>query len=166
MGNDIISCLSDSGCLDDDEQKKVLFYIDCNGTVREFNKDIVHNSNDELNFVSTLDSFIMKPNDEWYIVDIEWLSTWLLFARGVSDIPPGPISNKKLLYTSKKKKVMKLRGDLIVKTHYRCVRKEVWNYFFERYGGGPVIYFHGIKIKLCFVNLLKILLYLFSSQWL
>jgi len=141
MGNNVSSCVFDD-CVNSDsspQKHEVQFYKDCNGNSREFSANVVHKYNEELNFVSALDSFVMKPNDEWYVINVDWLSHWLEFAKGMAPLPPGQISNSDLVDDTKPKK---LRSNLAVKRDFRCVCKEVWNFFYEKYGGGPVLYFH------------------------
>jgi len=48
--------------------------------------------------------------------------------------PPGPITNSELLTKEGEPK-----PDMIVKVDYRGITKDVWNYFFDIYAGGPPI---------------------------
>eukprot|EP01041_Mallomonas_annulata_P012369 gene12369-26021_t len=141
MGQNVSACVFDdcAGSGATPQKIEVQFYKDCNGHVKEFSSNATHKHNEELNFVSALDSFVMKPNDEWYVINVDWLSRWLEFAKGMAPLPPGQISNSDLVDDSKPKK---LRSNLAVKRDFRCVCKEVWNFFYEKYGGGPVLYFH------------------------
>ena len=141
MGN-VSSCVFDEcGATPNADKIEIQYYKDCNGILKEYRVGCRHKADDELSFVSTLDSFVMKPNDEWYVINVDWLSQWLEFAKGMIPIAPGPISNINLVDEAKPRK---LRSNLAVKRDFRCVCKEVWNFFYEKYGGGPILYFHGM----------------------
>ena len=122
----------------------IQYYKDQKGTLREHRPQHSHNAADELNFVAARDSFIMKPHDEWFLISTEWLASWLEFAKGTSVNAPGKINNLELV---DKEKPKKLNSQVTVKKDFRCVYKDVWNFFFERYGGGPVLYFLGTYIS-------------------
>jgi len=73
---------------------------------------------------------------EWYIIDVDWLKRWKAYAMR-EGLHPGAISNYRLLdvcagYRSPLPGLQPVR-------HYRGVGEEVWNFFVERYGGGPAI---------------------------
>ena len=80
----------------------------------------------------------MKPDGEWYLISVEWLDAWVSFAKGLSDEPPGMINNAGLIDVNNP---FMLKENVVVKENFRCVCQEVWIFFFEKYGGGPIIYF-------------------------
>jgi len=61
------------------------------------------------------------------------MNDWREFINGTRMEPPGEICNNILLEDGVPKKNLKL------KVHYRGINAEVWNYFFNIYGGGPPI---------------------------
>mmetsp|Transcript_19847 Transcript_19847/g.35931 ORF Transcript_19847/g.35931 Transcript_19847/m.35931 type:complete len:263 (-) Transcript_19847:32-820(-) len=87
----------------------------------------------ELEFVRMNDVLDVT---EWYLIDSEWLKRWRDYAlRGGSC--PGPITNERLLDPRRQRLVPK--SNLRPAHDYRGVGEEVWNFFLERYGGGPAI---------------------------
>lgn len=89
--------------------------------------------------VSILDSLTIPKGHYWHLIHSEWLKLWHNFKQG--DDVPGLISNHLLLDQDSKP----LKG-LRKAVDYRGVNRRVWNYFYERYGGGPVIIRHCIDI--------------------
>eukprot|EP00929_Paragymnodinium_shiwhaense_P118835 TRINITY_DN90731_c0_g1_i1.p1 TRINITY_DN90731_c0_g1~~TRINITY_DN90731_c0_g1_i1.p1 ORF type:complete len:475 (-),score=81.02 TRINITY_DN90731_c0_g1_i1:66-1490(-) len=73
-------------------------------------------------------------SNSWYIIDVQWLTEWKLFVTKGGPLP-GPIDNSRL--------VDKLSGRprpyLEPVRDYRGVNAVVWNYWHERYGGGPTV---------------------------
>lgn len=139
----VTSCVYDdvlSQCVNSSESptSEIQFYKDHTGVTREFLHSGKHVPEDELKFVAARDSFVMKPNDEWYLINVDWLAQWLEFAKGTANIAPGHITNTDLVDGKNPKR---LRANITVKRDFRCVCKDVWNHFYERYGGGPVLFF-------------------------
>lgn len=88
---------------------------------------------EERKQINQLDRTYITAGEVWYIITDKWLKQWMDFAR--SDGPqPGPIDNSILLMTNGEPK-----AKLKVSIHYRGVVKEVWDYFHQHYGGGPII---------------------------
>lgn len=97
-----------------------------------------------------LDSNYNQDNEEWYIVNSEWLKDWKMFVnnkrsstaygarrsthKGVGILDPGPITNHLLLDKDNNPLPNMVKGE-----HYRGVNKAVWKQFYETYGGGPVL---------------------------
>eukprot|EP00927_Polykrikos_kofoidii_P073417 TRINITY_DN6945_c0_g3_i1.p1 TRINITY_DN6945_c0_g3~~TRINITY_DN6945_c0_g3_i1.p1 ORF type:complete len:513 (+),score=85.14 TRINITY_DN6945_c0_g3_i1:120-1658(+) len=76
--------------------------------------------------------FIRKHDSDaaglWYLVDVNWLHEWRLFVTRRGALP-GPIDNGRLL-----------EGVGLEPVHdYRGVNSEIWNFWYQRYGGGPVV---------------------------
>lgn len=64
--------------------------------------------------------------------------------RSSSTRPTG-IANDRLIFHD----TGKFRADVDIKSDFRSVRKEVFEFLFRCYGGGPVIYFYGeLSVKL------------------
>mmetsp|Transcript_75952 Transcript_75952/g.158406 ORF Transcript_75952/g.158406 Transcript_75952/m.158406 type:complete len:447 (-) Transcript_75952:116-1456(-) len=70
----------------------------------------------------------------WYIVEAGWLSGWKQFVTKNGPIP-GPIDNSPLLEPFSQQP----KPGLEASTHYRGVNQDVWSYWINIYGGGPVI---------------------------
>ncbi len=76
---------------------------------------------------------LTKPDESWYLINSQWLRRWSDFSHNKGPLP-GPIDNWILLEKNGTPK-----PKLVRSTHYRGVVKEVWDYFHQLYGGGPVI---------------------------
>jgi hypothetical protein len=99
-----------------------------------------HKARKEYEFVSSQDAKRFYPNDECYLLSAIWHETWINFAMKKTKIVPGAINNNILLDSTR---------DCLLKTakpkkDFRPINKAVWEYFFQLYGGGPVIAFNGI----------------------
>eukprot|EP01038_Epipyxis_sp_PR26KG_P006562 gene6562-9019_t len=112
------------------------YYEPSKGKLIQFNPPLNHNGGVELRFVSSHDKYIFQPGDDCYLILAAWLSAWLEFAMGKSKFVPGEINNYLLVDANKEHVVSSVR----TKKDYRTIKKEVWEYLFERYGGGPAIY--------------------------
>jgi len=85
------------------------------------------------------------PEDQelvWYIVDAVWLDRWRVYitADPKRDIEepldhPGPITNQRLLEPDTNNP----RPNLQKTKHYKGLNPMVWEFFLEKYGGGPAI---------------------------
>ena len=96
---------------------------------------------DQLNFVTQNDSSNhLKPGDHCYLMSSIWLKNWLDYCSDDHHSNPGLISNDILLdaNTDMLCAHKKLRVD------FRPVKQIVWEYLFQIYGGGPVIYITGM----------------------
>lgn len=96
---------------------------------------------EELAFVSSLESKKVTGGEEFYVISVDWLTDWLKFARGSGSTSAfrRKIDNRSLVDPQNPK----LRATARFKKEFRVVDKEVWDYYFERYGGGPVMIFYG-----------------------
>eukprot|EP00003_Mantamonas_plastica_P012261 TRINITY_DN221_c0_g1_i8.p1 TRINITY_DN221_c0_g1~~TRINITY_DN221_c0_g1_i8.p1 ORF type:complete len:536 (+),score=119.67 TRINITY_DN221_c0_g1_i8:1268-2875(+) len=107
---------------------------DCSATLE------VHRErcNEEKDTINELDALPREPGDYWYIIENSWLSKWHTFTSNPNDPEiesPGEITNRFLVQQDG---VTPRRG--LKKAHdYRGVNKHVWNFFIEKYGGGPTI---------------------------
>lgn len=94
----------------------------------------------EEDLVLVCTDVLVTAQGNWYLVSDSWLAQWRNFAvRGsASDDkpiePPGAICNQVLL-----KKNGKPKSGLLPIQHYRGISKQLWDYFFSIYGGGPEI---------------------------
>lgn len=97
---------------------------------------------EELEFVANLESKVVCGAEEFYLISVDWLGDWLRFAKGAGGVSSfsRKIDNSALVDP---KYSHKLRASARFKKEYRIIDKEIWNYYFERYGGGPVIVFYG-----------------------
>ena len=86
------------------------------------------------------------------IIDAEWFSLWNSYinnenltendtelisspVKEVGYLPPGPITNYKLIDPEKGI----LKEGLVMNKDYRIINKKIWEYFFLNYNGGPCI---------------------------
>lgn len=116
-------------------------YFDSTGKLHKFNPNLNPSIADQLKFIKENDKVPMKAGDECYVVSTAWLSEWFAYVSGDGDVTfVGPIRNDHLVSLTNKEK-MKMKVKL--KEDFRTVNKKIWEYYFECYGGGPVIYFSG-----------------------
>jgi hypothetical protein len=87
---------------------------------------------------------------EWYLIHSEWLRDWKMFVNNkrtsnvygsrkskikeVGILDPGPITNYMLMDENNQPK-----EGLQKSKHYRGINREVWQQFYNTYGGGPVL---------------------------
>jgi len=71
--------------------------------------------------------------DVWYIIDRVWLNEWKAFVARDGPLPK-PIDNSRLLDAHGHP-----RSGLQIVNDYRGINREIWTYWSNRYGGGPVI---------------------------
>ncbi len=86
----------------------------------------------EKSAIQERDRTSIQEGEHWYLLSVNWLKSWHEFIQG-STCVPGPITNSELLAADGSKP----REGLVRAKHYRGVTKEVWQYFYETYGGGP-----------------------------
>lgn len=84
---------------------------------------------EEIDFVKTHDT---SEASQWFIIDAVWLAKWHRFVEG--GVLPGPISNESLVHSDGR-----ARSGKHVIEHYRGVNVQVWQFFEQRYGGGPAL---------------------------
>ena len=93
---------------------------------------------DEAKFVAGFEESYMQPKDIIYVINAKWLKIWQDYSQGIIDRSKvGKIGNHELCSDS-----VTLRSDLQLKHDYLPVCQEVWEYYFNHYGGGAVIYFY------------------------
>lgn len=74
-----------------------------------------------------------------YLISSIWVNQWIKFVQKndyLKESPPGPIKNEDLeefLVFKDKKDSLKKNED------YYLLTREVWEFFFNIYGGGPTI---------------------------
>lgn len=104
----------------------------------------------EKKIVSKKDSNYNSQNQEWFIINAEWLKDWKMFVnnkrsttacgarkstkKDVGILEPGPVSNLALLDKDKNPLPNLSKGK-----HYRGVNRSVWQQLYNTYGGGPVL---------------------------
>jgi hypothetical protein len=108
------------------------------GVPHHFNEKFHHSNIEELQFVSAFDRTPVSGGDECYIISEVWLNSWLEYVKGEKD-EVGVINNSDLIDETTKQ----FKSTAIFKTDYRTINKVVWEYYFQAYGGGPVIAFYG-----------------------
>ena len=129
------------GCANSKDSKRdPQMYYSPDGDLINFNPKFHHSASDELKYVSSHDIVVMSGGDECYVLSTAWLQKWISYAKGQLQGPIGPISNLLLVDPGD---TFKVKKALVVKKDFRPVCKNVWEYYFAAYGGGPVIMFHG-----------------------
>ena len=66
-----------------------------------------------------------------FAISMRWFRMWEGFVRGRQQEPPPPIDNSSICVNKNGQPSLKLGSD------YAPISEEIWNYFFEIYGGGP-----------------------------
>jgi hypothetical protein len=115
-------------------------YFDSYGKLIKYNPALGISHAKQLKFIQENDKNPIKPGDECYIISLVWLQDWSACVFSDSTNNVGPIANDSLISTTDKC-TMKMRMKL--KKDFRTVNKKIWEFLFECYGGGPVIYFTG-----------------------
>lgn len=85
---------------------------------------------EEYSNVERFGRLLKEPSEVqrgYYFIDRKWITGWLEFAKGISDVVPGPIDNSELIKHPRHAK-------------YRVVNISVWEYLLSQYGGGPEIW--------------------------
>lgn len=72
--------------------------------------------------------------ETFYLIDLTWLSEWRNFAFKEGPIP-GPIDNSRLVDPQ----TGVAQSGLALKDDYRGVNQALWDFWHERYGGGPAV---------------------------
>lgn len=70
----------------------------------------------------------------WYLVDVQWLQEWKQFVTRHGPLP-GPIDNSRLVDMT----TGHPRPDLRAVDDYRGVNGSIWQFWYQRYSGGPVL---------------------------
>lgn len=131
------------GCLNSKPPPRLEMYFDPSGILRKYDPTLPRNGADELKFVSARDSHVVKGGEEFYLISVDWLGGWVNFAKGNTSSFNEKINNIPLIDPAKE---FKLRATARFKKEFRAIDKEVWNFYFERYGGGPVLVFYGMYL--------------------
>mmetsp|Transcript_18950 Transcript_18950/g.44118 ORF Transcript_18950/g.44118 Transcript_18950/m.44118 type:complete len:1314 (+) Transcript_18950:125-4066(+) len=71
----------------------------------------------------------LKQSDRWFLVDMQWLHSWRDSMQNLGK-DPGPIDNRRLQTHG---------ACMLPGRDYHGVVPEVWDFFKDRYGGGPAI---------------------------
>lgn len=119
-------------------------YLDPNNTLQVYDPSVLIKriGSEELAFVANLESKTISGGEEFYLISVDWLSDWLKFAKGTAGVSSfnRKIDNTMLIDPQNE---FRLRATARFKKEYRAIDKEVWEFYFQRYGGGPVIVFNG-----------------------
>jgi len=90
----------------------------------------------EKDAVGKRDRPSLAPGEYWCLMDSQWIEKWKDYIqRETTNVPPGPISNDRLLDP----KTGLPKPHLSRSTDYRGVVPAIWSYFHEIYGGGPLL---------------------------
>lgn len=123
------------------ENEKELYYRNLGGFMISYSAcQDSPSREDESTFIADFDKSYMQPGDVMYIINSKWLSGWHAYIHGTGDRSKvGQIDNNNLYSFAGR---VSLRKGLVVNHDYKPVCREVWEYYFQHYGGTPVIYFH------------------------
>jgi hypothetical protein len=116
-------------------------YYEPTGELVQYENPKKHSPKQELAFVSANDQTRFSPSMDCYVISAHWHSLWLDFATKIRKDPPPPVDNHVLLDPVNNDKTLK--NGLKHKKDFRPISKAVWQYYFKKYGGGPVILFQG-----------------------
>lgn len=113
-------------------------YMDSAGKMHLFNpqEHVKHDAKAELAFVSSRDASEVKGGQEMYLISKTWVQQWVAFVRGEVPSFNERIDNSLLvdqLHPDRYRATARFKHD------YRLVSKPVWEYYFQNYGGGPVL---------------------------
>jgi len=123
--------------------KEDLGYYNFQGRLVKHKYGVKHSADDEFTFVNGNDRSGFQAGDECYLIQSKWLHSWLRYSSEKADPnPPQEILNSSLLDESG----FTTMAGILPKINYRPVTRQVWEYLFEVYGGGPVIAFIGNQI--------------------
>ncbi|MCL4119684.1 UNVERIFIED_CONTAM: hypothetical protein GTU68_039546 [Idotea baltica] len=69
-----------------------------------------------------------------YAISMRWFRTWDAFVLGRQPEPPGPLDNSSICFNKNGQLVLKPGSD------YAPISREMWQFFFDTYGGGPELF--------------------------
>lgn len=97
----------------------------------------LQNIEEDVKIVGKYDTHVFNPGEDAYLISAQWLDCWLDYDRKQRGkmSNPGPIDNKSL------EKDGYLQPHARGNIDYRVLCKDQWQFLFERWGGGPVLYF-------------------------
>ena len=152
------------GCINstsDASSRPPEMYLDPGGALVKFDATLLksHIGSEELNFVSSKDSNKVQGGEEFYLINVKWLSDWMNFVKGNQAVFNDKIDNSSLIDSSNE---FKLRATARFKKEYRVIERVIWTYYFERYGGGPVLVFYGKLLLLSIFPPSFLISYFFS----
>lgn len=88
-----------------------------------------------------------RPADHHYVISMRWFKEWEQFITDLKYGPPGPIDNTDILV--KKNDQFVLRQGC----HYAQVQRDMWEFFYLAYSGGPEIIYNPTNPYVPMVNL-------------
>lgn len=100
-----------------------------------------HNKTKELETIQEMNQEVPKHGEIWYALERNWLNDWLMFVSSKDLYPPGPIPNMFLVQDELTPDgSLQLRTDLSLKTDYRLINEDTWEFYCLWYGGGPSVF--------------------------
>jgi hypothetical protein len=118
------------------------------GQIVSFHPGKKHDAKAELHFVAAWDASVVTGGQEMYLISKKWVQQWVSFARGGPSGFNDPIDNSALVDDIHPDR---FKGTARFKHDYRLVDKEVWEFYFSNYGGGPVLYIKGAHLDALYV---------------
>lgn len=133
--------------------KPQVAYYNFQGTLVRHAPQESHDTDAEFEFVTKHDKPSVEAGEECYIVQANWLSAWLKSISEETNVPfTEEISNRNLLDENG----LSIRqSEILPKKDFRPVSRAVWEFLFEKYGGGPVIAFRGLFSNHAFTFLIS-----------
>ncbi len=128
------------GCINSTNRPPEM-YLDPSGILVKYDASSIKTriGSEELSFVSSKDSNKVLGGEEFYLINIKWLSDWMNFAKGNIAVFNDKIDNSSLVDSSNE---FKLRATARFKKEYRVIERVICTYYFESYGGGPALVFY------------------------
>ncbi len=117
-------------------------YLDPKGTLKVYDPNAApkHNPKMQYKHVASKDAVKVRGGEEFYIISVAWLSQWIEYTSEKIPVFTLPIDNTPLVDSSNPSRLSK---EVRFKKDFRLVEKQVWEYYFELYGGGPVMVLYG-----------------------
>uniref|UniRef100_K3X0T6 DUSP domain-containing protein n=1 Tax=Globisporangium ultimum (strain ATCC 200006 / CBS 805.95 / DAOM BR144) TaxID=431595 RepID=K3X0T6_GLOUD len=102
----------------------------------------LHDIKAEVRKLKTLHQTRPNPGEMWYAISAKWIQDWLLFAskyKGDEKYSPGSIDNMCLVSDNLLNGTFQIRTDLSIKKDFRMINRASWDFYQEKYEGGPAI---------------------------
>lgn len=102
----------------------------------------LHDIKAEVRKLKALHQTKPVPGETWFAIDAKWINSWLLFVskyKGDEKFNPGEIDNMCLISDSLVNGTFQLREDVSIKKHFRMINRASWEYYQDKYQGGPAI---------------------------
>ncbi|KAI9911516.1 hypothetical protein PsorP6_009899 [Peronosclerospora sorghi] len=103
---------------------------------------VVHDVRAEVRKLQSFHQTEPNPGETWFAVNADWIRSWLLFVskhKGHEPYNPGAVHNMPLISDDLSNGTLQIKTGLLIKTDFRMINKQSWDYYQKIYGGGPAI---------------------------